>query len=242
MANKKVTIRTVWPDALQLAKAVAQLIVIESNKAVEQKGIFTMALSGGSTPKLLFQLLAQPPYKRNIPWKHVMVAFGDERFVAPTHEDSNYKMAMDSLLRHVPIPKKNILAVPILKHSPAEAASSYETQIKNYISAKCPFDLVLLGIGEDGHTASIFPKGDLITETKRWIAAVWVPEKNMDRISFTFPLIARAKNVAFLVTGSAKAPIIKKIFSGRGAAYPAANITAAENLFWFVDEAANGSA
>ncbi len=240
MAKKSVTIKTVWPDALQLAHAAAHLIVVESNKAVQQKGIFTLALSGGSTPKILFQLLAQAPYKNNIPWKHVVVAFGDERFVAPTHEDSNYKMAMDSLLSHVPIPKKNILAIPILQLTPLASAKLYEAQLRKFVTAKNPFDLVLLGMGEDGHTASIFPKSELLTEDKRWVKEVWVAEKNMPRISFTFPLINRAKNIAFLVTGDAKAPIVKKILSGRGSAFPAAKVTAAENLYWFLDEAANG--
>ena len=240
MPKKSVTITTVWPDAIQLAHAAANLIVVESNKAVQQKGIFTLALSGGSTPKILFHLLAQAPYKNNIPWKHVVVAFGDERFVAPTHEDSNYKMAMDSLLSHVPIPQKNILAVPILKLTPLESAKKYEAQVRKYVTAKNPFDLVLLGMGEDGHTASIFPKSELLTEKKRWIKEVWVAEKDMYRISFTFPLINRAKNIALLVTGAAKVPIVKKILSGRGDAFPAAKITAVENLYWFLDEAAMG--
>lgn len=241
MAKKSVIIKTVWPDALQLAHAAAHLIVVESNKAVQQKGIFTLALSGGSTPKILFQLLAQAPYKNNIPWRHVVVAFGDERFVAPTHEDSNYKMASDNLLSHVPIPKKNILAVPIKKLTPTEAAKQYEAQVKKYVTAKNPFDLVLLGMGEDGHTASIFPKSELLTESKRWVKQVWVAEKNMHRISFTFPIINHAKNIAFLITGDVKAPIVKKILSGRGNAFPAAKVTAAENLYWFLDEAANGN-
>lgn len=241
MTKKSVTLKTVWPDALQLAHAAAHFIVLESNNAVQQKGIFTIALSGGSTPKILFHLLAQAPYKNNIPWKHVVVAFGDERFVAPTHEDSNYKMAMDSLLSHVPIPKKNILAVPTQKFTPSEAAKKYEAHLRKYVTAKNPFDLVLLGMGEDGHTASVFPKSELLTESKRWIKEVWVEEKKMHRISFTFPLINRAKNIAFLVTGDAKAPIVKKILSGRGNAFPASKVTAAENLYWFLDNAANGN-
>jgi 6-phosphogluconolactonase len=99
-------IKTVWPDALALAHAAAHLIVNESNKAVADKGYFSIALSGGSTPKLLFELLAQPPYRNNIPWKKTIIAFGDERFVAPNSDESNYKMAKDALLSIVPIPKK----------------------------------------------------------------------------------------------------------------------------------------
>lgn len=109
MAIKPAVIKTVWPDALALAHAAAHLIVLASKKAVEEKGYFTIALSGGSTPKLLFQILAQAPYKNNIPWKKVIIAFGDERFVSPTSDESNYKMAMDTLLKHVPVPKTSLL-------------------------------------------------------------------------------------------------------------------------------------
>ena len=107
MAYKAITIKTVWPDALALAHAVAHLIVTESNKTIKHKEYFTIALSGGSTPKLLFQLLAKNPYKNNIPWKKIIFAFGDERFVSHDSDESNYKMSMESLLSSVPVPKKN---------------------------------------------------------------------------------------------------------------------------------------
>ena len=233
------TIKTVWPNALALSHAAANLIVTESNKAVQQKGYFAMALSGGSTPKLLFELLAQAPYKNNIPWKKTIVAFGDERFVAPTNVESNYKMANEALLKHVGIPKKNILIVPTVKVTPVQSALLYESAIKN-ISNKHPFDVVLLGIGEEGHTASIFPKSSLLTDKKNWVKNVWVAEKNIDRISFTMPFINQAKNIAFLASGASKAAIIKKIFSKSGAALPAAMVKAKENTFWFLDEAACG--
>ncbi len=236
------TIKTVWPDALSLAHAVAHLIVTESNKAVLSKPFFTIALSGGSTPKLLFELLAKAPYKNNIPWKKVIFTFGDERFVPPTSDESNFKMAMEALLKNVPVPKKNILAVPTLKNSPADAAKIYEQEIKKYVSKKVPLDLVLLGIGEEGHTASIFPGSPLLAENKNWVKEIWVKEKNMDRISFTMPFIKQASNVAFLVSGVSKAAIVKKIFSASGRNLPAARVTAKKNLFWFLDEAAAGSA
>lgn len=233
-------IKTIWTDTVALNTAVANLIVIESNKAVEEKGYFTIALSGGSTPKQLFELLAQAPYKNNIPWKKIIVAFGDERFVAPTSDESNYKMANDALLKHVPISKKNILSIKTTKVSPAQSALLYETEIKKHITAKHPFDLVLLGIGEEGHTASIFPKSELLNEKKKWIKEVFVQEKNMDRISFTLSFINQAKNIVFLVAGSNKAAIIKKIFSTSGANLPAARVKAKKNTFWFLDNAAAG--
>lgn len=241
MTYKASTIKTVWPDAMALAHAVAHLIVTESNKTIQQKEYFIIALSGGSTPKLLLQLLAKPPYRNNIPWKKIIFAYGDERFVAPESEESNYKMSMDCLLSMVPVPKKNILAVPILKHTPLESAIAYERLIKKYVNNQQPFDMVLLGIGEEGHTASIFPLSPLLNETKRWVKEVWVTEKNMDRISFTMPFINRAKNIVFLVSGQSKAHIVKKLFSKSGAALPAAQVKAKETLYWFLDEAANGN-
>lgn len=239
--KQPVTIKTVWPDALSLANAAAHLIVTESNKAVLKKKYFTIALSGGSTPKLLFQLLAQPPYKDNIPWKKIIFAFGDERFVPPTSDESNYKMAMEALLKHVPVPKKNILGVPTQKKSPAECAKLYEQEIKKYVTKREPFDMVLLGIGEEGHTASVFPNSPLLSESKRWVKEIWVTEKQMDRISFTMPFINQARNIVFLVSGQSKVAILKKIFSRPGAELPAAKVKASQYLFWFLDDAANGT-
>lgn len=234
-------VKTVWPDALSLAHAVAHFIVTESNKAVLTQPFFTIALSGGSTPKLLFELLAQPPYKKNIPWNKIIFAFGDERFVPPNSADSNYRMAWEALLQHVGVPKKHILAVPTLKNTPGSAAALYEASLKKVVSKKTPFDLVLLGIGEEGHTASIFPGSPLLEEKKSWVKAIWVAEKKMDRISFTLPFINQAKNVAFLVSGESKSAIVKTLFSQGGRKLPAARVTARDMLYWFLDEAAAGS-
>ena len=241
MPVQSITVKTVWPDSLTLAHAAAHLIVAESNKAVAHKNYFTIALSGGSTPKLLFELLAQTPYKNNIPWKKIIFVFGDERFVQHSSTESNYKMLMDVLFSHVPVLKKNILAVLTANITPARSALQYEKEIKKHISKKNPFDLVLLGIGEEGHTASIFPKSPLLTENKRCVKEIWVEEKKMDRISFTMPFINKAKNIAFLVSGQSKAGIVKKIFSKAGAHLPAAMARATETTYWFLDEAANGA-
>lgn len=241
MPVQSITVKTVWADALALSHAAAYLIVAESNKAVAHKNYFTIALSGGSTPKILFELLAQAPYKNNIPWKKIIFAFGDERFVPHSSDESNYKMVRDVLLSHVPVPGKNILAVSTEKITPALSSLQYEKEIKKYISNKHPFDLVLLGLGEEGHTASIFPKSPLLTENNRWVKEIWVEDKKMNRISFTMPFINKAKNIAFLVSGQSKAAIVKKIFSKAGAHLPAAMAKATENTYWFLDEAANGS-
>lgn len=239
MAIKKNIIKTVWPDAIALSHAVANLIVFESNKAIQQKGYFTIALSGGSTPKILFELLAQEPYRNNIDWKKTIIAFGDERFVPATSDDSNYKMANETLLSKVPLVQKNILKIKTEKITPEAAAKNYEQEIKKHITTKQPFDLVLLGLGEEGHTASIFPGSKLISNKKNWVQSIWVEEKQMQRISFTLPFINQAKNIAFLVSGENKKSIIKKIFSTRKQVLPAGLVEAKKTTYWFLDNASN---
>jgi len=239
MKNKPAVIKTTWPDQLSLAHAVAHLIVLESKKAIAEKGQFTIALSGGSTPALLYELLAIAPYRNNIDWKKTVVAFGDERFVPHTSDESNYKMANEVLLKKVPLLRKNILSIRTSNVTPAASATAYELMLKKFISNKQTFDLVLLGIGEDGHTASIFSGSALITSKKKWVESVWVAEKNMERISFTLPFINQAKNVAFLVAGAGKADIIQKIFSKKNADLPAAMVSARETTYWFLDDAAS---
>lgn len=238
MITKAAPVITKWTNADALAMAVAHFIVLESKKAIHKKNVFTLALSGGSTPKLLYTLLATEPFKSNIDWKKVIIVFGDERFVPQTSDESNYKMAMAALLSKVPVPKKNILDVPVKKLTPAASAKQYEQKIKPFINSKTPCDLVLLGIGEDGHTASIFPGSELINDTKNLMRNVWVEEKKMDRISFTLPFINKAKNIAFLVSGESKAAIVKSIFSAKGKELPAAQVKAAQQLYWFLDDAA----
>lgn len=234
------TVTTIWPDASALAHAAAHLIVDISNKAVQQKGYCSIALSGGSTPKLLFSLLAKSPYKNNIPWKKIYFAFGDERFVPPTSDDSNYKMAMDSMLSLVPVPKKNILAVETVKLKPEPSAKQYEKDLSAFVTKKNPFDLVLLGIGEEGHTASIFPNSPLLEDKKR-VRSTWVEEKQMQRISFTLSFINQAKNIAFLVSGAGKSAILKTLRSAKGKKLPAARVQATKTTYWFLDEAAAGT-
>ena len=233
-------VKTVWADQASLAQAVAHMVVIESKKAIAEKGFFTLALSGGNTPALLYELLATAPYKNNVDWTKTIVAFGDERFVPPTSKESNYKMAKEILFEKVPLPGKNIFSIKTIQVTPAQSAKEYGIALKKYISRAQPFDLVLLGIGDEGHTASIFPGSALIT-SKRNVESVWVTEKNMERISFTLPFINQAKNVAFLVSGTGKAAIIKKIFSKKNTGLPAALVSARSITYWFLDHAANGS-
>lgn len=238
MATHSNLIKTTWPDVIALSEAAAHFIVAESNKAIAEKGYCTIALSGGSTPQILFELLATPVFLKNINWKKCFIYFGDERFVPHTSEESNYKMAMDALLSKVPVPKQNIFAIHTEKITPELSASMYEASVKQHVTAATPFDIILLGIGEEGHTASIFPNSPLLTETKRWVEHIFVKEKNMERISFTLPFINKANNVVFLVSGEGKAAIIKKIFSVKGRNLPAAMVHPKGNVYWLLDEAA----
>lgn len=234
------TIKTIWPDVMTLSNAAAHIIVVETNKAIEQKGYCTIALSGGNTPKVLYELLSTPPFVKNINWKKCFFYFGDERFVPHTSEESNYKMAMDALLSKVPVPKKNIIGIATENISPAMTAAAYEGEVKKHISKAVPFDIILLGIGEEGHTASIFPNSSLLKTTKKWVSHIFVKEKNMERITFTLPFINTASNVIFLVSGSSKAAILKKIFSSKGKGLPAAMVRPKGTIYWLLDEAAAG--
>jgi 6-phosphogluconolactonase len=238
MATGLNSIKTIWPDVTALSAAAAHYIITESNKAIVQKGYCTIALSGGNTPKVLFELLATPAFSKNINWKKCYVYFGDERFVPHSSDESNYKMAMEALLSKVPIPKQNIFGIHTEKITPQLSASMYEASVKQHVSAAAPFDIILLGIGEEGHTASIFPNSSLLTETKKWVQHIFVKEKNMERISFTLSLINKANNILFLVSGESKAVIVKKIFSLKGKHLPAAMVQPKGNLYWLLDEAA----
>ncbi len=236
--KKKNPIITIWPDATAMAIAAANFIVLKSNEAVNDKGYFTIALSGGNTPAILYSLLSQSPFKENIPWNKTIIFLSDERFVPHNNTDSNYKMIRDTLLSKIPIPAKNIIAVKTENISPEKAAIAYEAKLRKYITPQHPFDLILLGTGEDGHTASIFPKSILLKEKKSWIKEVFVAEKNMHRISFTLPLINKAANVAFLVSGKNKAAVLRKIINQQKETLPASLVHPSENLFLFLDNGA----
>jgi 6-phosphogluconolactonase len=233
-------IKLTFPNAQKLAEAAANFIVNQSNEVIAKKGYFTIALSGGKTPELLYNILAQSPYKESIQWKKFIVCFSDERFVPSSSDESNYKMASLTLLKKVPIPFKNILRVKTAKINPAASAVAYQKEIRKYVSVKKPFDLILLGVGEDGHTASLFPGSKLLTEKKKWVKEIFVPEKNMHRISFTLPCINNAKNVMFLVSGKNKKNIVKKIFAAKRSQLPAAKVKPSGKLIWLLDTAAAG--
>ncbi len=209
--------------------------------AVASTGRFAIALSGGSTPKRLYEILAQEPHKSRFPWSRTHLFWGDERHVPATDARSNQRMTREALLDHVPIPPQNIHAVPV-GATPQEDALQYQQDMQTYYGdmeldmARPLFDVVLLGLGENGHTASLFPDTPALEEDVAWVAPVTtgVPEP---RLTLTYPAIACSRNVAFLVAGASKAPVLKLVWGG-DRTQPATRVTSIGKITWFIDEAA----
>ncbi len=240
--EKNNNIQLIWKDAEALSIAAAHYFVKLCNENIAKKGIFTVALSGGSTPKRFFEILAGPAFNRNINWKKILLFWGDERFVPHTHEQSNYKMTKEALLDQIKIPRKNIFPVPT-NGLPQLCAQQYETTIKNTLGRSRSFDLTLLGMGDDGHTASLFPGTNILQEQKKLVREVWLEDKQTWRISFTYPLINQSKEIMYLIAGNNKGPVIKKIFSGRAlkTLYPLQSVNPTTGTaVWMLDEAAAG--
>lgn len=210
---KTIPDRTIWKDHEAMSFAAAHFFVAACRQAISKQGKFTIALSGGSTPKRLYQILASAEFNRNIPWKNVFLFWSDERFVPHTDVTSNYRMIKENLLDHISIPDKNIFPIPVNSTSKA-SATRYETSIRRFFNnKKMAFDCVLLGLGDDGHTASLFPDTAILKEKKRMVLEVWVEQKQTWRISFTLPLINKATQVVFLVSGSDKAGVVADILN-----------------------------
>lgn len=226
-----------FEDSVKLNQEAADLILAIAKKAVSVYGRFTIALSGGSTPKALYELMATEPYRSAMPWAETFVFWGDERYVAAATDDYNGTMATKALLSHVPIPEPNIYPVPT--HLPLqEVAEAYEKEINDFFEGEPVFDLILLGVGDDGHTASLFPNSDALNEEDKLVVATTAPHKIAERITFTYPLINVADNVMFLVAGKGKADIMKEILNGEADKYPAQLVQPEGNLYWCLDRAA----
>jgi 6-phosphogluconolactonase len=232
----------VGPDPAAVARAAARHFASLATTAAAGQGAFHVALSGGSTPKAMYRELAGPA-GNGIPWGKVHVFFGDERPVAPEQIDSNYRMATEALLSHVPIPTHHIHRIEG-EIGPPEAAARYEAAVR-----KIPpgprglpaFDLILLGLGADGHTASLFPETGALVERVRLVRENHVPKLRTHRITFTYPLINAAHEVAFLATGADKAPMARAAIhpSRLDPRVPARHVRPdAGRLVWFLDEAA----
>ena len=207
----------VYPTAAALFQAAAQDFVQQATSAIQARGRFTVALSGGSTPKGLFGVLSTKDHDL-LPWDKMFFFWGDERHVPPDDPDSNYRMARETLLSKVPVPEKNIFRVQAEDPDANQAAEKYEATLKQFFHSapgQFPqFDLVLLGMGPDGHTASLFPRTKGLEEKRRWVIANWVEKFSTYRITFTAPVLNAARVVEFLVAGADKAPALREVLEG----------------------------
>jgi 6-phosphogluconolactonase len=219
MARPVIVTYEVWPSAAEMALASAQLFAAKVEKAVATRGIARVAMSGGSTPQATFKLLADPagPFVSTVPWDKVQIFWVDERCVGPDDPESNYGVARDLLLSKVAIPEVNVFRMEG-ELDPEEAAARYESTLRNVMKlegAESPaFDLVTLGIGPDGHTASLFPNTAGLDEMGRLVIANHVPQKDVWRISLTWPVINHAAEVVFEVEGASKTDILAEVLTG----------------------------
>jgi 6-phosphogluconolactonase len=224
-----------------LARAAAKYFAARSIDAVAQRGSFTVALSGGSTPKILYQLLADSnePFRNQIPWANTHFFWSDERHVPPDHPDSNYRMVNEVMLSRVPVSESNVHRVASENPNATEAAEAYEQTLVQIMTADLPrLDLILLGVGVDGHTASIFPGSEVLHETTRLVAAPWVEKLKTFRITMTLPLLNNAASVVFLVSGAEKAQIVEEVLQD-ARRYPAEAVKPINgDLLWMLDKEA----
>ncbi len=232
----------VFKNIEDLSCAAAHVFVQLANEAVRDHGRFAVALSGGSTPKRLYSLLAEPDFCKSVQWDRVHLFWGDERCVPPDHPESNYGMLRDSLLRKISAPVDNIHRIRG-EVRPEQAASEYETLLRDFFELdgnRLPrFDLVLLGLGENGHTASLFPHSPALDERKHLAVEAYITELQAYRVTLTLPVLNQAANTEFLVAGRAKQTIVRRVFENGGArgALPAQRVRPVEGtLLWFVDE------
>ncbi|MCZ6789199.1 MAG: 6-phosphogluconolactonase [Chloroflexi bacterium] len=233
----------VLPTSEEAAQAKARFVTDLAKECSTNHGRFTIALSGGSTPRRLYEILASPPYSKEMAWDRWQVFWSDERCVPPGHEDSNYRMAREELLDHVAIPVENVYRMRG-EDDPHEAAQAYEAVVREVFQSPAPsFDLILLGIGDDGHTASLFPGTLALGEQDRLVVDNWAPELQVHRITFTLPLINAAKVVAFLDTDETKAEMLRQVLEpAPGEAMPPAGLVrpSAGVVHWFLTTAAAG--
>ena len=228
----------VLEDAEALARHSAEWLCALARASEDD---FAVCLSGGSTPRRLYELLAEPEIASGFPWERVHWFWGDERFVPHDHPESNYRMARDAFLSRVPAPAANIHAIPTEGVSPLQAAAAYEAVLKRFyggerLDAERPlFDVTLLGIGADGHTASLFPGQPALDESHHWAVAAAGP-----RVTLTYPTLDSSRELAFLVAGAEKREILLRVQAG-DRALPAARIRPVGRLHWFTDRAAAAS-
>lgn len=241
--NSSVEIRTLTTPQ-ELFEAAAEEVLRAAKEAVEKRGRFTIALSGGSTPKNLFNLLATNA-RTVLPWDRTFFFWGDERHVPPTDPDSNYHMAEETMLSKIPVAAGNVFRMAAENPDAAAAAEAYEQTLRKFFALETGqfprFDLILLGMGPDGHTASLFPGTAALQEKSRLVVANWVDKLKASRLSLTLPVLNAAACVTFLVSGMDKAAALHAVLEGDapGEQYPSKLIRPVDGkLIWLVDRAA----
>lgn len=226
----------------EISRAAAELFLEIGNRAINQNGKFTVVLAGGSTPKSLYQLLAAGEFRNRIDWQKVFFFFGDERNVLTDSDESNFRTADENLLKPLQIPSENIFRWQTeLKDSEKIAENYAESIVKFFDLAENEFpqfDLILLGMGDDGHTASLFPFSDALNEIEKIAVSNRVEKLDANRLTFTFSTINKAANVIFLISGTAKADALKEVLEGepQPEKFPSQNVNPTNgNLFWLID-------
>lgn len=228
----------IFADKDALAHAAAALFVEQAREAIVARGRFVVLLAGGETPRLTYQTLAQEPYRTQVSWGDVHFFWGDERCVPASDPRSNALLTQVALLSHVPVQRKHIHPMHCLSTA-QQGADAYAIELAKFFNGEAPrFDLALLGLGDDGHTASLLPGSSALKETSRWTAVAKRPEENFSRITLTAPIINQARLALFLVSGRGKAPMLKNLLQGHDAPepYPAQLIQPSSgDLRWYAD-------
>lgn len=233
----------VFPAVKELENSAAEIFVASARRAVRERGSFAAALSGGSSPRGVFRLLARPGFSRRVPWRKTHVFWVDERLVPLSSPQSNAGLAERLLLRHVPIPPNQVHPVPV-GLQPHRAAAEYEAELSRFFGGKAPrFDLIFLGLGENGHTASVFPRSQALAEKKRWVVPLVRRGEGFHRLTMTPPVLSRGRDVVFIVYGPEKAAALSRTLSRsrrQPASFPAQLIRPAPpgRVLWLVDRKA----
>lgn len=231
----------IFHDLPEVQKAAADLFLTLSGHSIREFGTFSVALSGGSTPEGMYRLLASPSYRDRIDWRRIYFFWGDERCVPVSDARSNVRMAREAFLDRVPVSPAGVFPMQC-GQDPAAGAAAYEAELRGHFGPSGPrFDLVLLGLGENGHTASLFPYTPVLGETRRWVAEVYVPDQKLYRLTLTAAAINQAREVVFLVSGQPKAEATRAVLEGEPdpARFPAQLIRPQDGeVYWLLDEAA----
>lgn len=230
----------VYDDYEALSRAAADLFLRQANEAIKDRGRFSVALSGGHTPERIYELLAGPPFNELLDWGRVHVFWGDERCVPPDDPRSNARMAREKLLDHVPVPPGQVHPIACAD-SAEDGARSYESLLRSFFDGgPKSFDLVLSGLGSDGHTASLFPGTAAVLEKDRWVTEIYSEKDGIYRVTLTAPILNRALVLAFIASGASKAEVLREVLTQRPESerFPARLIEPdchGGKLYWLVD-------